>query len=86
MARYKNHLVVERLIKQFNGNQSNAAVAVGTSRQVINQWLEKGFIPPRWAAIIERVSGGLITATEVMETAIFIQDPVNKKKAKAVII
>lgn len=82
MAKYKNHNVAERLVRQFNNNQSSVALAVGASRQAVNQWMEKGFIPPRWALTIEKVSGGLITANEVMETAIYVQDPNNREQQK----
>lgn len=76
----KNHKVVERLLEFFSNSPTSAGIALGTTRQNVNLWIVKGYIPPRWASLVETATGKKITALEVMETAIFFQDPANKKQ------
>lgn len=80
MAKNKNTL--KRLLEQFGNNQSAVATALNTTRQNVSLWVEKGFIPARWSSKVERASGRQISALEVMETAIYCTDQLNKAKEK----
>ena len=79
MTRVKNHKTIERLLSFYGDSPSNAGKALNTTRQNVNLWREKGYIPPRWALNVEKATGGSITATEVIETAIWYQDPMNRR-------
>lgn len=81
MTRMKNHKTIERLLAFYGDSPTNAGRALNTTRQNVNLWREKGYVPARWASSVEKATGGSITAIEVMETAIWFQDPVNRRSA-----
>ena len=56
----------ERLVEIF-GTQADVARAFQLDRAVVNHWVKIGYVPARWAAEIERVSQGRITALEILE-------------------
>ena len=77
--KHTNYRTVERLLSYFQNSQTKAANALGTTRQNIDRWRLAGYIPARWASIVEIKTNQNITAFEVMDTAIFYQDPINQK-------
>jgi hypothetical protein len=60
--------VVEQTIQHFGG-LSAAARAFEVDRQVVHSWRKRGYIPPRYAYVTEEVTGGAVTAKEVIDGA-----------------
>jgi len=58
----------ERLVCLF-GSQAEAARAFQLDRAVISHWVRVGYIPARWAGEVERLTGGAITAVDVIAEA-----------------
>ena len=58
----------ERLVALF-GSQAEVARAFQLDRAVVNHWMKTGYVPARWAAEVERVTGGRIGAVEVIDEA-----------------
>ena len=56
----------ERLVEIF-GSQADVARAFQLDRAVVNHWVKIGYVPARWAAEVERVSQGSITALEILD-------------------
>jgi alanine-glyoxylate transaminase/serine-glyoxylate transaminase/serine-pyruvate transaminase len=59
---------VERLVALF-GSQAEVARRLRLDRAVVNNWLKSGYVPARWAVEIERLSGGQVSALEVLNEA-----------------
>src|SRR5262252_5823889 len=57
-----------RLVEIF-GSQAEVARAFRLDRAVVNNWVKCGYVPARWAAEVERVTNGGITAVEVLGEA-----------------
>ena len=55
----------ERLVTLF-GSQAEVARRFSLDRAVVNNWVKSGYVPARWAIEVERVSGGAISAVEVL--------------------
>ena len=55
----------EKLVEHFK-TASALASAVGVGRAAISRWKDEG-IPPGRALQLERVSGGVVTAQEILE-------------------
>ncbi|HEX5093918.1 MAG TPA: YdaS family helix-turn-helix protein, partial [Burkholderiales bacterium] len=58
----------ERLVGIF-GTQADVARAFQLDRAVVNHWVKTGYVPARWAAEVERVTDGRISALEVVHEA-----------------
>ena len=58
----------ERLVEIF-GSQADVARAFQLDRAVINHWTKIGYVPARWAAEVDRVSQGRISAIEIINEA-----------------
>jgi len=64
----------DRLIKIF-GSQSEAARHLGVRRAVVWQWRKNGYIPPRWAPVIQSITGGRITITDIVAESATAKPP-----------
>jgi len=53
----------QRLVDIF-GSQAEVARAFQLDRAVVNNWVKSGYVPARWAAEVERVTGGHVTAAD----------------------
>ena len=58
----------ERLVGIF-GTQADVARAFQLDRAVVNHWVKTGYVPARWAAEVERVTAGRISALEIVHEA-----------------
>jgi len=59
---------IEHLVALF-GSQAEVARRFCLDRAVVNNWVKSGYIPARWAIEVEQVSGGAVTAVEVLNEA-----------------
>lgn len=59
---------IDKLI-QLYGNITEAAKAIGESRQTVQFWVDKGYIPYRQGPNIAEKTGGKITAIDVWQSA-----------------
>ena len=66
----------ERLVELF-GSQADVARAFQLDRAVIHNWVKAGYVPARWAAKVERVTQGRISALEINEAS--VKNPVRVK-------
>lgn len=57
-----------RLVELF-GSQAEVARRFCLDRAVVNHWVKVGYVPARWAMEVEQVSGGQISAVEVLNEA-----------------
>jgi alanine-glyoxylate transaminase/serine-glyoxylate transaminase/serine-pyruvate transaminase len=58
----------ERLVEVF-GTQADVARAFQLDRAVVHNWVKTGYVPARWAAEVERVTQGRISALEILDEA-----------------
>src|SRR5215217_1349907 len=58
----------ERLVSLF-GSQAEVARRFRLDRAVVNNWVKSGYVPARWAMEVEHVTGGDITAVEILNEA-----------------
>ncbi|MEQ1772940.1 MAG: aminotransferase class V-fold PLP-dependent enzyme [Burkholderiales bacterium] len=58
----------ERLVEIF-GSQAEVARRFSLDRAVVNNWVKSGYVPARWAMEVEQVSGGEVTAADVLNDA-----------------
>ncbi|HEX9610857.1 MAG TPA: aminotransferase class V-fold PLP-dependent enzyme [Gemmatimonadales bacterium] len=58
----------ERLVEIF-GTQADVARAFQLDRAVVHNWVKTGYVPARWAGEVERVTGGRISAVEILDEA-----------------
>ena len=58
----------ERLVAIF-GSQAEVARRFRLDRAVVNNWVKSGYVPARWAMEVEHVSGGQVTAVEILNEA-----------------
>jgi alanine-glyoxylate transaminase/serine-glyoxylate transaminase/serine-pyruvate transaminase len=58
----------ERLVEIF-GSQAEVARRFSLDRAVVNNWVKSGYVPARWAMEVEQVTGGEVTAADVLNEA-----------------
>src|SRR5512132_2992379 len=58
----------ERLVAIF-GSQAEVARRFRVDRAVVNNWVKSGYVPARWAMEVEHVSGGQVSAVEILNEA-----------------
>ena len=58
----------ERLVELF-GSQAEVARRFSLDRAVVNNWVKSGYVPARWAMEVEQVTGGDVTAGDVLNEA-----------------
>jgi alanine-glyoxylate transaminase/serine-glyoxylate transaminase/serine-pyruvate transaminase len=58
----------QRLVEVF-GSQAGVARAFQLDRAVVNNWIKSGYVPARWAAEVERVTQGRISALDILNEA-----------------
>jgi alanine-glyoxylate transaminase / serine-glyoxylate transaminase / serine-pyruvate transaminase len=58
----------ERLVALF-GSQAEVARRFRLDRAVVNNWVKSGYVPARWAVEVEHVTGGQVSAVEVLNEA-----------------
>jgi len=58
----------ERLVALF-GSQAEVARRFRLDRAVVNNWVKSGYVPARWAMEIEHVTGGQISAVDILNEA-----------------
>jgi alanine-glyoxylate transaminase/serine-glyoxylate transaminase/serine-pyruvate transaminase len=58
----------ERLVALF-GSQAEVARRFRLDRAVVNNWIKSGYVPARWAMEVEHVSGGEVTAVDILNEA-----------------
>jgi len=58
----------ERLVALF-GSQAEVARRFRLDRAVVNNWVKSGYVPARWAMEIEHVTGGAISALDILNEA-----------------
>jgi alanine-glyoxylate transaminase/serine-glyoxylate transaminase/serine-pyruvate transaminase len=58
----------ERLVEVF-GTQADVARAFQLDRAVVHNWVKTGYVPARWAAEVERITQGRISALEILDEA-----------------
>ena len=58
----------ERLVELF-GSQAEVARRFSLDRAVVNNWVKSGYVPARWAMEVEQVTGGDVTAADVLNEA-----------------
>ncbi|MBI4207801.1 MAG: helix-turn-helix domain-containing protein, partial [Betaproteobacteria bacterium] len=58
----------ERLVALF-GSQAEVARRLRLDRAVVNYWVKSGYVAARWAMEIEHVTGGQISAAEILSEA-----------------
>lgn len=59
----------DRLVELFDNSPAEASRRLRLDRQMVHQWVIKGYIPERHALDVERVSQGRITIREMLEEA-----------------
>jgi alanine-glyoxylate transaminase/serine-glyoxylate transaminase/serine-pyruvate transaminase len=57
-----------RLVELF-GTQADVARAFQLDRAVVNNWVKAGYVPARWAAEVERITQGRISAADIVHEA-----------------
>lgn len=62
----------ERLVKKFGG-LSSAARVMRVDRQLVYAWNRQGYIPAKYAYIVDRVTKGEISAQSVIDDALKAQ-------------
>lgn len=74
MAKGKAKSCAERLVEHFTpkegssrGAMVKAARALETYRQMVQNWVNWGHIPPNWALKVEQATDGSVTAREILE-------------------
>jgi len=72
----------DRLIALY-GTQSEAGRHLGVRRMVIWTWRRQGYIPSRWATVIEAKTRGAITTTEILAEALEKSPPVAARPRKS---
>lgn len=75
MEKAKDYETAENLVRFFGGS-ARAAKALkpykaSVSKQLIEYWRQRGYVPAKWGNIIEVATGGNITAYQVMQSAIY---------------
>src|SRR6185295_15653011 len=58
----------ERLVALF-GSQAEVARRFRLDRAVVNNWVKSGYVPARWAMEVEHVTGGHISAADILNEA-----------------
>ena len=58
----------ERLVSIF-GSQAEVARRFRLDRAVVNNWVKSGYVPARWAMEVENVTGGQVSAVEILNEA-----------------
>jgi alanine-glyoxylate transaminase/serine-glyoxylate transaminase/serine-pyruvate transaminase len=58
----------ERLVGIF-GTQADVARAFQLDRAVVHNWVKTGYVPARWAAEVERMTQGRVSALEILDEA-----------------
>ena len=58
----------ERLVQLF-GSQAELARRLRLDRAVVSNWVKSGYVPARWAMEVEHLTGGEISALEVLNEA-----------------
>ncbi|MGQ0751876.1 MAG: aminotransferase class V-fold PLP-dependent enzyme [Betaproteobacteria bacterium] len=58
----------ERLVQLF-GSQAELARRLRLDRAVVSNWIKSGYVPARWAMEVEHITGGGISALEVLNEA-----------------
>src|SRR6187455_1908356 len=58
----------ERLVALF-GSQAEVARRFRLDRAVVNNWVKSGYVPARWAMEVEHVTGGQVTAVDILNEA-----------------
>ncbi len=58
----------QRLVELF-GSQAEVARRFSLDRAVVNNWVKSGYVPARWAMEVEQVTGGAVTATDILNEA-----------------
>ncbi len=58
----------ERLVEIF-GSQAEVARRFSLDRAVVNNWVKSGYVPARWAMEVEQVTGGDVSAADVLNEA-----------------
>ena len=58
----------ERLVELF-GSQADVARRFRLDRAVVNNWVKSGYVPARWAMEVEHVTGGQISAVDILNEA-----------------
>jgi len=58
----------ERLVALF-GSQAEVARNFRLDRAVVSNWIKTGYVPARWAMEVEHVTGGQITAVDILNEA-----------------
>jgi len=62
----------ERLVAIF-GSQAEVARRFRLDRAVVNNWIKSGYVPARWAVEVEHVTGGQVSAVEILNEATAIK-------------
>jgi DNA-binding transcriptional regulator YdaS (Cro superfamily) len=55
---------LEKIVNYF-GSKQKLAEAIGTSKQNVNIWKDKGYIPTKWAIEIEKATNRDINRAEI---------------------
>jgi len=58
----------QRLVEVF-GTQADVARAFQLDRAVVHNWVKTGYVPARWAAEVERITQGRISALDILDEA-----------------
>jgi len=58
--------MIQQIVEWF-GSQSEMARKLGVDRSAVTHWLNSGGLPPKRAIEVERLSGGLFKAVDIME-------------------
>ena len=67
----------ERLVELF-GSQAEVARRFSLDRAVVNNWVKSGYVPARWAMEVEQVTGGEVTAADILNEA-SVRKPIRLK-------
>ena len=59
------HKLLNRMVRIF-GSQTNIAKQLNIDPMAISQWKSRGYIPTNRALQIEKLTGGLVTALDVI--------------------
>jgi DNA-binding transcriptional regulator YdaS (Cro superfamily) len=55
---------LQKIVNYF-GSKQKLAETIGTSKQNVNIWKDKGYIPTKWAVEIEKATNGEIKRAEI---------------------
>lgn len=55
---------LQKIVNYF-GSKQKLAEAIGTSKQNVNIWKDKEYIPTKWAVKIEKATNGEIKRAEI---------------------